>query len=66
MAGIGSPSGGCSGPIGSYFSIVRFNFWGYDPGRTAAARLRYLNSCSGAAENEGIVSLINAMYGEVF
>ncbi|WP_157871112.1 TrbM/KikA/MpfK family conjugal transfer protein [Gluconacetobacter diazotrophicus] len=65
MAGIGSPSGGCGDSIGHYFSIIRFGFWGYSPSKTAAARLRYLNSCPGAAANEGTVMLIQTMYGAI-
>lgn len=65
MVGNGSPAGGCGSPISKYFSIIRFNFWGYDAGRTYAARQRYLMECPGAAMNIQWVSLIQAIYGTV-
>lgn len=65
LAGVGSPSGGCDSSISYYFSIIRFDFWGYSPSLTAAARLRYLQACIGAPANEEFVSLIQAMYGTV-
>lgn len=65
MAGVGTPSGGCGSSISHYFSIIRFGFWGYSPSRTAAARLRYLNSCPGSPANEGIITVIQAMYGTI-
>lgn len=65
LVGNGSPAGGCGSPIGKYFSIIRFGFWGYSPSRTAAARQRYLMSCPGSAMNVQWVSAIQAVYGTV-
>lgn len=65
MVGNGSPGGGCGSPIAAYFSIIRFNFWGYDPVATAEARREYLTSCPGSSANTEWVSAIQAVYGEV-
>ena len=66
MAGkLQGQSGGaaCSKPISDYFSIIQYGkHWRFNPGRTAAARFNYLNSCpSSGASN--LLMQINAVYG---
>ena len=63
MAGMPATGAGCSGPVGEFFSIQVWGFWGYEPGATAARRAAFLNSCSGAAANEAVVQRIIGTYG---
>lgn len=65
LVGNGSPGGGCGSPITAYFTIIRFNFWGYDAVATREARQRYLTSCPGSAANMAWVEAIQAVWGEV-
>ena len=55
----------CNGPIGDYFSILKFGKRGrFDPGKTAAARLSFLTSCP---SNVGDwPEQINAVYGTLY
>ncbi len=69
MAGmLEGQSGGsdCSGPIGDYFSILKFGKHGkFSPSKTAGARLSFLNQCP-ATDVGNWPSEINAVYGTVF
>lgn len=65
LVGNGSPSSGCGSPIADYFSIIRFDFFGFSPSLTAAARYRYLMSCPGSAMNGEWVTAIQAVWGGV-
>lgn len=65
MAGLLQGAGivqNCSGPVGEYFSIIRYDSDGdFDPGRTAAARLSKLKNCGSA--DGGWISAINDKFG---
>lgn len=61
--GDGNISGGCGGAVSDFFKIRVFGMWGYKPGKTAAKRAKFLNSCTGAAMNEDVVAKIIALYG---
>jgi hypothetical protein len=68
MAGkIQGKSGGsnCSQPISDYFSIIKFGKRGrFSPGKTAVARLSFLNSCAAPGIGDWPMQ-INAVYGTV-
>lgn len=59
----GQPGGPeCSGPIGDYFSILKFGKRGrFDASRTANARLQFLTSCP--SDVGDWPTRINASYG---
>ena len=63
MSGDGTIAGGCSGAVSDFFSIQVWTVTGYKPGHTAAKRQQYLNGCSGAAMNQGLVQKIILLYG---
>jgi hypothetical protein len=65
LEGTGSPT--CAEPISEYFSIVVFDFFGFDPVATAAARLAFLEGCPEASfpETAPVVQAINIAYGEI-